>query len=156
MYSVCKLRKWNIVDLWKVSEILYKCGKDMAQKRGLHHWDNIRLKWWIIIVLCTVRNDIFLVYKGQTAVATFQIRKQNQLLTFQKLATSPEFAGNGTGTFCLNKIEELAKMEKYEEIICEVYDKSEHAIQFYQNRGYVIEGAVKTRKYNEWKLRKVL
>ena len=44
MYSVRKLKKYDAAGLIKVSDILYKCGKDMAEKYGLHHWDNSKLK----------------------------------------------------------------------------------------------------------------
>lgn len=38
LYSVCKLKKYDVVGLMKVSDILYKCGKDMAERYDLHHW----------------------------------------------------------------------------------------------------------------------
>ena len=48
--------------LLKVSDILYKCGKNMAQKYDLHHWDNSRFKTWIIVALCALKNNIYLLY----------------------------------------------------------------------------------------------
>ena len=156
LYSVCKLKIWNIKKLLQVSNILYNCGKDMAKKFNLHHWDNSHIKNMVIVALCAIKNQIFLVYDGKTPVATFQTRKINQSYLFQKLATSPKFAGNGIGTFCLNKIEDLAKSENCKEIICEVYDKSEHAKKFYIHKGYVVYGETDTLKYKELKLRKEL
>jgi len=156
MYSVCKLQKWNVVGLWKVSEILSKCGKDMVQTQELHHWDNVRLKWWVIMMLCTLKNDIYLVYKRKTAVATFQIRKQGKVQLFQKLATLPDYSGSGIGTFCLNEIERIGKEAGCLEVICEVYDKSRHAINFYERRGYLVYGTEETLKYTELKMAKKL
>ena len=156
MYSVHKLRIWNIIGLLKVSNILYKCGKDMAIKYDLHHWDNSYIKNWIIIVLCVLKNNIYLVRKSKMTVATFQTRKINQSYLFQKFATLPEFAGGGIGTFCLNEIEKLAKVEKCKEIICEVYTKNEHAKSFYEHKGYHVYGNTATLKYEELKLRKEL
>lgn len=156
MYSVYKLHKWNIADLWKVSEILYKCGRNMASTQGLHHWDNIRLKWWTIVALCALKNDIYLVCKEEKVVATFQTRKHGDTLLFQKLATLPTYAGGGIGTFCLNEIEQLGRTQGCKAVICEVYDKSVHAMEFYIHRGYVVNGTTETRKYVEWKLKKEL
>lgn len=156
MYSICKLNIWNVGGLLKVSDILYKCGKDMATKYDLHHWDNPHFKNWIIVALCALRNNIYLVYDNKTPVATFQTRKVNQSYLFLKLATSPDYAGRGVGTFCLNEIERIGKSEGYQEIICEVYDKSEHAIRFYERRGYFTYGTTDTLKYKELKLKKEL
>lgn len=154
LYSVCKLKKWNISELLKVSDILYKCGKDMAMKYDLHHWDNSHFKSFIIVVLCALRNNIYLIYDNKIPVATFQTKKNSHSFSFQKLATLPDFAGGGVGTFCLNEIERLAKLEDCQEIICEVYDKSEHAKKFYERRGYLVYGATETLKYKELKLKK--
>jgi len=156
LYSVCKLKIWNIVKLLKVSNILYQCGKDMAAKYDLHHWDNPHIKNWVIVALCVLKNQIYLVYDNQTPVATFQTRKVNQSYLFQKLATSPAFAGAGIGSFCLNEIEKLAKSENCTEIVCEVYAKSEHAKTFYEHKGYLVYGETNTLKYKELKLRKEL
>ena len=128
----------------------------MATRYDLHHWDNSHIKNWIIIVLCAMKNQIYLIYNDKTPVATFQTRKVNQSYLFQKLATSPEFAGKGIGTFCLKEIERLAKSENCKEIICEVYDKSEHAKLFYERKGYLVYGETDTLKYKELKLRKEL
>lgn len=156
MYSVCKLKIWNIKKLLQVSNILYKCGKDMAEKFNLHHWDNSHFKNWIIVALCAMKNQIYLVYNDKIPVATFQTKKKGQSYLFQKLATSPEFSGQGIGTFCLNEIERLAKTEYCKKIICEVYDRSEHAKMFYGHKGYVVYEETDTLKYKELKLRKEL
>ena len=156
MYRVSKLSKVNIFELKKVSDILYECGKDMAKKYDLHHWDNSHIKNHIIVALCAMKNDIYLVYSERTLVATFQIRKTGQAFLFQKLATTPAFSGGGIGSYCLTEIERLAKKSGCTEVICEVYDKSEHAKSFYEHRGYTTYGATETLKYKEMKLRKEL
>lgn len=156
MYSVRNVKVWNISGLLKTSNILYKCGKDMAKKYDLHHWDNSHVKNWIIVLLCALKNNIYLVYNGNKPVATFQTKKADQSYLFSKLATSPDFAGKGIGSFCLNEIEQLAKGEGCNEIICEVYDKSEHAKRFYEHKGYLVYGVKDTLKYKELKLRKEL
>lgn len=156
MYSIRRLNKFNILGLKKVSDILYECGKDMAKKYNLHHWDNSHIKNHIIVALCALKNDIYLVYRGKTPVATFQTRKTGQTFLFQKLATAPEFSGGGTGSYCLMEIEHLAKEDGCREVVCEVYDKSEHAKSFYEHRGYTVYGTTGTLKYKEFKMRKEL
>ncbi len=156
MYSIRKLRMWNISGMLKVSHILYICGKDMAAKYDLHHWNNSRLKNWAIVALCALKNKIYLVYDNKTPVATFQTRKVGESYLFQKLATSPDFMGGGIGSFCLNEIERLGRLSDCKEIICEVYDQSERAIRFYENRGFVVYGTTNTLKYTELKLKKSL
>lgn len=156
MYQVSKLSKVNIFGLKKVSDILYECGKDMVKKYDLHHWDNSHIKNHIIVALCAMKNDIYLVYSERTPVATFQTRKTGQAFLFQKLATTPDFSGGGVGSYCLTEIERLAKESGCTEVVCEVYDKSEHAKSFYEHRGYTTYGATETLKYKELKLRKEL
>ena len=154
MYSIRKLSKFNISALIKVSDILYECGKDMADKYDLHHWDNSHIKNWLIVALCALKNNIYLVYSGETTVATFQTRPAEKSFLFQKLATSPKLAGGGIGSYCLTEIERMAKEKGCTEVICEVYDKSEHAKSFYEHRGYAVYGATETLKYKELKMRK--
>ena len=156
MYQVSKLSKCNIVGLKKVSDILYECGKDMAKKYDLHHWDNSHIKNHIIVALCAIKNNIYLVYNEKIPVATFQTRKIEKSFLFQKLATAPTLSGGGIGSYCLTEIERLAREAGCTEVICEVYDKSEHAKGFYEHRGYTIYGATETLKYKELKLRKEL
>lgn len=156
MYSVHKINILNIFGLMKVSNILYECGKNMAKRYGLHHWDNSHGKNLLIVALCAMKNDIYLVYKEKTPVATFQTRKLGQSFLFSKLAVSPAFSGTGIGSYCLTQIECFAKETRCKDVICEVYDKSENAKKFYRHRGYVIYGTTKTLKYMELKLRKEL
>ena len=154
MYSIRKLRRFSISGLKRVSDILYECGKDMADKYDLHHWDNSHIKNWLIVALCSLKNNIYLVYSGETTVATFQTRLAEKSFLFQKLATLPKLAGGGIGSYCLNEIERMAKEKGCTEVICEVYDKSEHAMSFYEHRGYAVYGATETLKYKELKMRK--
>ena len=156
MYSVIKLKIWSIGKLYRVADILYQCGKDMANRYDLHHWENSHLKTWLIVLMCVLKNDIYLVLDQKTPVATFQVQKKENALLFQKLATHPAFAGKGIGSFCLSEMERIARERGCLEIICEVYDQSRHAIRFYEHKGYTVYGTVKTLKYNELKMRKPL
>lgn len=111
MYSIRKLKMFDLYRLKKVSDILYDCGKDMARTSDLHHWDNSYFKNWGIVILCLYKNDLYLVYDGAEPVATFQTRKDGQSMTFQKLATVPSFSCVGIGSYCLAEIENIAKKD---------------------------------------------
>ena len=149
-----KVARYNILALKKVSDILCQCGKNMAEKYGLHHWDNSHIKNWLIVAMCALKNDVYIVYEATKPIATFQIHKTKNAFQFQKLATLPAFSGCGVGSFCIEEIERLARECGYSEVICEVYEKSEHAKNFYEHRGYTIYGTSETLKYRELKLRK--
>ena len=154
MYTVHRVNKYDVLRLKKVSDILYECGKDMAHNNDLHHWDNTHIKSWIIVALCALRNDIYLVYSDETPVATFQTQKKEHSFLFSKLATGPAYSGCGIGSYCLSEIECLAKCNGCTEIACEVYEQSNHAMSFYAHRGFEVCGTVETLKYTEMKMRK--
>ena len=78
-----------------------------------------------------MKNDVYLIYNGETPAATFQTRKTGQTFLFQKLATAPVCSGKGIGSYCLTEIERLAKENGCREGVCEVSDKSERAKSFY-------------------------
>ena len=155
-YEICKLSRVSILELKKVSDILYLCGKDMAKKYDLHHWDNSYIKNWVIVLMCAMKNEIYLVYCDKKPVATFQTHNEKNALRFQKLATVPEVSGAGIGSFCLQKIEGLARKNTCDEVFCEVYDKSEYAKIFYEHRGYTVYGTTETLKYSELKMKKII
>ncbi len=154
MYSVHKLNIFDLRELKQVSDILYDCGKDMVKTLNLHHWDNSRFKIWGIIIMCTLKNDIYLLYDGEKPVASFQTHKDGGNMSFQKLATAPAFSNTGIGSYCLTEIENLAKEKMCSGVICEVYDQNQRAKRFYEHKGYTVYGTVNTRKYRELRMRK--
>lgn len=155
-YSIIKLGKKNLFELRKAREILFLCGKDMAKKYGLYHWDNSYFKSWIVILISILKNEIYIIKKNNESVATFQVKKVEECLYFFKLATKPQYMGKGIGKFCIREIEKIAQKFNCKYVMCEVYDKSSHAIKFYKNNGYIIFGNKETLKYNELKMRKEL
>lgn len=153
-YHVRQVRFWNVKELNQVCKILYLAGKSMAENYGLQHWNNSYLKDCIIVLLCVLKNKIFLVYSGDIAVATFQIKMNDSDLLFQKLATHPQHEGKGIGSFCMNQIELMAKENGCANVVCEVYEKSAHAKSFYEHKGYDVFDSIDTLKYTEVKMRK--
>lgn len=156
MYSIRHIGCLDLIGQYKVNRILYDCGKDMAHKYNLHHWDNSYFKNSVIIALCELKNKVYLVTEQGKPVATFQTRQEGDTLHFQKLASSPRYAGKGIGTFCMNQIEAMAKATGCTRVSMEVYASSQHAVDFYLHRGYHVCGETRTRKYSELKMEKVL
>ena len=103
----------------------------MAQKYDLHHWDNSFVKSCIIVGICMIKNNVFLVYCGRKPVATFQTRKKGACLHFEKLGTLPSESNHGVGFFCMESIEDMARNLKCGKVTMEVYEPSRHAIAFY-------------------------
>ena len=149
-----RVAKLDIPKLNAVAQILNTCGKDMAKKYNLHHWDNPFLKTLIIVGLCNLKNNIYLLFDGTKPVATFMTKRHATTLHFEKLGTLPSESGKGIGSFCMKKIEELAKEAGCRKVAMEVYEPSQHAISFYEHKGYVVVGITDTLKYKEVNMEK--
>lgn len=154
MYTLKKVGKLDIKKLNAIATILNACGKDMAKKYNLHHWDNPFIKSLIIVCLCDLKNTIYLIYDGTKPVATFMTKRNGDALHFEKLGTLPSESGKGIGSFCMKKIEELAKAGGCKRVTMEVYEPSQHAISFYKHIGYEAVGMTDTLKYKEVKMEK--
>lgn len=154
MYIINSVRWFNLKRICQVSRILNACGKDMAQKYDLHHWDNPYLKTFVIVCLCVIKNEVFLICERNNPVATFQIKGQDKTLRFEKLGILPANAGNGIGSYCVHRIERIAYERGYKKIAMEVYQPSKHAINFYEHKGFVVVGKTNTLKYKEVKMEK--
>lgn len=147
-----KLKRVHICEvsnLLSVARILNLCGRDMAKKYDLHHWDNPMLKSCIIVLLCMLKNQVYLMLDNKNPVATFQVKKKKDTLFFEKLAVNPEVSGNGYGSYCMKLIERQAKKMECHKVRMEVYVKSKHAIEFYEHKGYSKVGETGTLKYTD-------
>ncbi len=104
MYQVRKLSKVNIVELKTVSDILYECGKDMAKKYDLHHWDNSHMKNYIIVALCAMKNDIYLVHNKKNTCGNISDTKNRTIIFVPKVSNSPfVFRGGGYWKLLLDR-----------------------------------------------------
>ena len=86
---------------------------------------------------------------NKNPVATFQFKKMKDTLFFEKLAVNPEVSGKGYGSYCMKLIESQAKRMECHKVRMEVYDKSKHAVEFYEHKGYSKVGETGTLKYND-------
>lgn len=151
-----RVRGFNILELLSVVRILNKCGKDMVRKYDLHHWDNSLIKTAAIVFKGLLKNSIYLVKDGGKTIATYQIRVVNKICYFEKLATLPTLAGKGIGTFCLLEIEKEAVDYRCLKVSMEVYEASQHAISFYEHKGYKTVDVAETYRYKVVKMEKQL
>ena len=153
-----KLQKVNLIAFKKqngIREILYDCGKNMAEQYDIHHWDNSHIKTQLIVFLCVMKNSAYLLFNDGKAIATFQVKKkENSTLYFEKLAVSPKESGKGIGSYCMNCIEKIAKEQKCKRVAMDVYIQSQHALDFYKKRGYVVYDEDKSLKYSLFKMEK--
>ena len=154
MYKVKKVSKLDISSLNTVARILYACGKDMAQEYNFHHWDNPYIKTIAIVGVCGIKSEIYLLYDDNKPVATFMIQRDEDEFRFEKLGTFPSESGKGIGSYCMRKIEEMAKEAGCKRIVMAVYEPNKHAISFYKHKGYTVVGTTKTMKYREVKMEK--
>lgn len=154
--------QYNIVSIYSIkniiatASILNRCGKDMAQNYNLHHWDNSMMKSLVITFLGLLKNKVYIVKKGNNAVATFQTKLKKDTLFFEKLAVDPSVSGSGIGSYCMDCIEAMAKQYGKQRVKMEVYDKSQHAIDFYTHKGYRQAGKTSTLKYTDIIMEKTL
>ena len=54
----------------------------------------------------------------------------------------------------MKKIEAIAKKRSCYKVVMEVYEPSQHAVSFYEHKGYKRVGMVDTLKYKEIKMEK--
>ena len=155
-YTLKKIGTFNFGSIKMVSHILKDCGEDMYNKYGLTHWKNSYFKTLLITIYLSLKNQIWLLVDGNDAIATFQTKVVGDGLHFSKLAVSPSRAGQGVGSVCLAYMEKIARESGANKLLCEVYDKSEHARVFYEKKGFAENGNINTLKYSEIKLEKRL
>lgn len=146
--SVKEIGITDLVGLKKVEKVLYACGKDMANKYDIHQWDNTHTKNMVILALCELKNDVFLVSDAfGNPAATFQARKTDDIYYFEKLATLPEYQGKGIAERMLEQIRKTAREKGCSKVACSVYEKNRYALEYYRKKGFTVCGTTQTKKY---------
>lgn len=157
-----------------VFEIIKSSGEHMHKNLGLIHWKTPYPKESIMRD-CQGRE----VYLGRDLdtnryVHTFQIEftfpkssacsKEIMVgketvgffATIHKFATLPDAEGQGIGKLSLEYIESYCRQKGIKKLCLDVYDRSDHAIQFYKNRGFEIVGSRPTRHFNVFMMEKLI
>lgn len=148
----------------KVYEIIKASGEYMFKEQGLLHWKN-PYPLEAIQKNCEER-EVFIVKDNDTDtyVHTFQLEFNNEFINenkvpvaiINKFATIPEVAGKGIGKLSMDYIEDYCRNNGIFKINLDVYDKSDHAVQFYKKRGFIITGSKTTRYFTVYLMEKTL
>lgn len=148
-----------------IYDILNNCGEYMYKSQGLRHW---RTPYPIESIKknCKER-EVFLAkdLDANQYVHTFQLGfKASSLLDntvhnvaiINKFATISQAAGKGIGKQSVEYIENYCRDKNVSKLCLDVYDKSEHAIMFYKNRGFIVIGSKPTRYFRVYLMEKQL
>jgi len=157
----------RIAEIYNIIKI---CGDDMSDTQDLHHWKN-PYQTDAIKKHCAAR-EVFVVkdLELDKYVHTFQLefsefpeskmddpaQVKKYIAEINKFATIPEVAGRGVGKASMEYIEDYCRSRNVFKIILDVYDKNEHAIKFYQKRGFTIIGSKPTRRFSVYMMEKLL
>ena len=159
------------VKISEVYEIIKNSGENMFLNQGLIHW---RTPYPIESIKkdCTER-EVFLIkdLDKNKYVHTFQLKftyftslhilfnKENTKIivaNINKFATIPQLTGTGIGKQSMNFIENYCRSKDVSKLCLDVYEKSEHAIRFYRNRGFRIIGKKPTKYFKVYFMEKQL
>ncbi|GAB3042093.1 GNAT family N-acetyltransferase [Virgibacillus ainsalahensis] len=144
----------------EVYEIIKLSGEYMFKEQGLVHW---RSPYPVEAIKknCQERK-VFLAKDIETNiyVHTFQLEcissslNESHVAIINKFATLPEFEGRGIGKLSTDYIEEYCRDKNVKKISLDVFDKSEHAIRFYNRRGFDITGTKQTKHFTVYIMEK--
>jgi GNAT superfamily N-acetyltransferase len=144
-----------------VYEIIKLCGEDMFHRLGLFHWKN-PYPIEDIMKNC-IEADVYLIKDKQINqyVHTFHLKFiianiDEHTAIISKFATLPQFAGKGIGKLSLEFIENICKNKGVKKLSLDVYEKSEHAINFYKNNDFEIVGTKHTKHFKVYIMEKQL
>lgn len=144
----------------EIYKIIKLSGENMFKTQNLTHWktpypkDSIKLD-------CENR-EVFLIkdIELNIYVHTFQLEfttvENEKIAYINKFATLPNASGKGIGKKSIKFIEEYCRDKEVYKIVLDVYDKSDHAIQFYKNRGFSITSSKPTKHFSVYIMEKIL
>jgi GNAT superfamily N-acetyltransferase len=162
------MRKVEPEEIEPLHEILKKCGLDEQARFGLGYWvppyplEAMRKS--------AEERDVYAVYDGDELVATFTTGTQQPsyyltipgvreawdasgepALYLSRLAVLPEFQGRGIGTWCIKRMERLARAEGCKAVRFDAYDKHLKLLEYYDRLGYHRRGTFtfNTKRYGE-------
>lgn len=155
----------------EVYEIIKSSGEFMFEQHGLVHWKSPYPKEAIkkncenrkVFLAKNIKNNKYVhtfqleLIEEYTTIREYRIQEANQkIAVINKFATVPQAAGRGIGTLSMNFIEELCLNRGIYCISLDVYDKSEHAIQFYIKKGFSVTGTKMTKNFRVYQMEKQL
>lgn len=148
----------------EIYNIIKLSGKYMSEIQGLVHWKdpfpiesinkNCADREVFIVkdldlnrYVHTFQLEIFKLTESTEIIHCDPNEKIKYIAKLYKFATLPEAAGRGIGKASMEYMENYCRSKNCVKLIFDVYDKSEHAIRFYQNRGFSIVGSEPTKHF---------
>ena len=140
-----------------VHDLLARCGRHLAETRGLTNWvppyplERLREE-------CTPAHPVrrvFVVHEGETLVATFTLGSASPVagdaafpwrddlrrpVYVNRLAVEPSRQGGGLGGWCTAEIERRAAEEGYDGVRLDALAANGELLAFYARRGYADRG----------------
>ena len=156
MDSYIEVKAYDKQHIDTIYNILKACGINMA-KKFLFHWIPFYSKK-------AIKNDcitkkVMLVYNNKLKdyTSTFQMQLNDSGdMYVRKIATFPQYEGNGIGRRNMGYMEEYAKANNCKRICLDVYIRSKNAINFYLHNGYNIIGTKRSIRFKELIMEKKL
>lgn len=143
-----KIKKAFVEDAKEVYQILLLCGNHLEKHFGLGHWSPP-------YPLESIKNNIlerevYLIYQENKAVATFTLgttpiaiydpdrwqTNPSQAMYLNRLAVLPEFQAKSLGSWCMEKIEEIARQANCQALRFDAVAKHQKLLSFYTRLGY--------------------
>ncbi len=144
----------DLISINSIYNILKSCGEDMYENQGLIHWTNP-------YPINSIQNnceskEVYIVYCLDEPVGTFQLEYTDDFVTLSKFAVLPTKSGNGFGSEIIKHIAEETVKKQATKIKIDVYEKSIHAIKFYEKNGFTKTGTAQTRRFTIYLMEKNL
>ncbi|MBP3708101.1 MAG: GNAT family N-acetyltransferase [Clostridia bacterium] len=146
-------RKASESDAEKIHKNLELCSNQMYNEHGLTHWipvypidkivDDIKSKEVYVVELDGIIVGNFILSNQKSSFWSDNCKS----IYLSKLAVIPEYSGLGIGRRCMEYIEQMAKIKKYDFVRFDVYNKSINTIKFYEKLDYKTIGEAKTRRF---------
>ena len=147
-------------DFDRIYNILKICGENMYMNYGLAHW----LEPYSINA---IRNDaagkdVYIAYMDGAEIGTFMISERESAyfkndvpaIYISKFAILPKGEGKGIGSKCMSFIEDQMLLKNIHCIRLEVYTRSDRAVSFYRNKGFLIVDEKPTRRFSVYCMEK--
>jgi len=146
----------------EVHEVIRKCSQHLRSRSDLGNYWNPPYPLELM-AKDAAEKDVCAVRHGNRTVATFTLdtkpptwferrayshmweSPEKKAMYLGRLAVLPELQGSGIGSWCLARIEELAKQAGCVAIRLDAYERYTELLEFYEKRGYRRRGTISWR-----------
>jgi GNAT superfamily N-acetyltransferase len=163
--KLLSIRRHAADEIGPLHRIIAECGIDMQRCYGLAHWvppypiETMREN--------ATKYHVYGVYHLAEVVGTFTIgtsgwkhnhqfwnNPNHRPLYLTKFATRPSYQGGGIGSWCIKKVEDIARDWECQAVRFDAIARHVKLIRFYENLGYLAKGrqVVKDWCKREWEI----